>query len=189
MSDLAAAHADSPSTFPYIPTLTVRYEDLCSDAEATLRTVLEVAGLPPRTDGRAPVIEADCDKYFGKNLAHITPQEFEYVVNLTRPSIDAFGYGELVDAQRAKRREMSADMAVPWQVPPDGPHRMCSMRCEDAVQCDAWDPLAFTGPSWKGGVTPGTAGQDRATAHLERLRAFTERAGVRNRKRQERGQE
>ena len=66
-------------TGPYIPTLTVRYEDLCEEPNGVLGEILRVAGMSLRTDGQPNTASAECGQYFGKNLHYISPKDLDAV--------------------------------------------------------------------------------------------------------------
>lgn len=150
--DLQGQHKADPAGVPHIPTLTVRYEDLCEHPDATLAAILATAGVANRTDGRAGSVPASCGAFQGKNLAHITPRELDAVINITRPTIERYGYGKLVAAQRALRWEMNANIATPWKGnhSPQTEVELCGMECTAAGACPAWHPFYYG----RGGESP-----------------------------------
>ena len=150
-SKLTQAHEADPARAPFIPMLTLRYEDVCADPDATLARVLNLTGLAPRVSGGVSVVgSVACGPRMGEHLDHVSPRELADIVALTRPTIHAFGYGALVDEYVDRRRAMSDDIALPWK--PTGStvtyKRMCTLPCDVAAQCPSWNPAA-------GGPMPG----------------------------------
>ncbi len=64
---------------PFIPTLTLRYEDVCNNPEQAVQAVASMAAL----NITKPVPQVNCKAFMGKNLGFITPRQFEEVVKVS----------------------------------------------------------------------------------------------------------
>lgn len=139
--EMVRRHEEAPSAVPHIPSLTIRYEDVCDTPDATLKAVLAAAGMVWSHGANVPVV--NCAPYRAQYLDHMTPKEFEEVVALTQDAITRYGYDGLIAAYRAQREEMSWDIAQPWRPSPSlvsSVNRRCTMPCDVAALCPSWSP-------------------------------------------------
>ena len=123
LQQLAAPSPDSTGTAARIPTLLVRFEDLCLRPAATMARVLAFTdGTPRSAEALNAAIAASCPRgalprQFGVNLPYLSRRYFSMIVEGTRAATAALGYTALVEEYARRRAAMGPAKAWPDLLP------------------------------------------------------------------------